>query len=191
MVDIRNVGTPQVANRAFVALAIEAGIETVIRSLVTLADDKINLLINLKRTLAGSNEPLAEALNMQTLDAILDYMALDGDAAVVPADRLPTLVDQAGPASVSAARDGGAATQVNVTYTQPPQDWTAEIYLDGVFVKHSTAEASGGFVNDAIQGVDIGTHTVRVLYRSPDGEISRFGAVQAIAATGGGGGGGR
>lgn len=181
MVDIRNIGVAQVANRAFVALAVEAGIEATIQSLITLADDKRSLLINLKEALDVDNPALANALNMGTLDAVLDYMALDADAAVLPVDQLPLLIDEDGPASVSAARDGGVSTQVNITYTEPPAGYTAEIYLDGVFAKHSTASASAGFVNDNIQGVAAGERVIRVLYRDGEGNLTRFGPVATIS----------
>ncbi len=180
MVDLVNIGVPQVANRGFVALAIDAGIETTLRSLVPLATDKITLLAALKAALLGSNEPLAVALNMQTLDMIL--AAIYGpDAPVVDAAHLPEFLNQAGPASVSAARDSGDATQVNITYTAPPAGFTAEIYLDMVFVKHSTLAPSGGFVFDALFGVALGAHTIRVLYRSATGQITRFGPLANIS----------
>ena len=182
-VDMVNLGTPQVANRAFVALAIEAGIETTIRSLVLLAMDKISLLMALKEALIVNNEPLATALNLQTLDAILDYMALKSDPPVVNVSALPTLLDDDGPASTAAARDGGINTQINVTYSEPPSEHTAEIYLDGVFFKHSTATPVDGFVNDFVSGVAAGAHTIRVLYRRTlDGAITRFGSVMNIAS---------
>lgn len=183
MVDLVNLGTPQVANRAFVALAVEAGIETTIKSLVGLAMDKTSLLVALKEALIGSNAPLANALNTQTLDEILEYMASKSDPPVLEASKLPLMVDANGPASTSAARDGGVNTQINVTYTQPPANHTAEIYLDGIFAKHSTAAPSGGFVNDAISNVAAGAHTIRVLYRrTADGAITRFGSIVQIAS---------
>lgn len=180
MVDLLNIGVPQVANRAFVALALEAGIETTLRSLIPLAMDKISLLAALKEALEPNNPQLAHALNTQTLDAII--AALDGpDAAIVEADQLPELLNQAGPASVTAARDPGDATQVNITYTAPPNGFTAELYLDMVFVKHSTLAPSGGFVFDALFGVAPGAHTIRVLYRSANGQITRFGPLATIS----------
>lgn len=182
---VNNIGTPQVANRAFVALAIEAGIEPVIRSLTGLATDKRTLLIGLVEALEVSNPPLAAGLNTQTLDAILNYMALDVDAAVLPADRLPELLDEDGPASVFAGRDGGDASQVNFSYNEPPSGYTAEVYLDGVFVKHSTLAATDGTVFDIIQNVAAGSHTVRVLYRrdATDSQpiaVTRFGPVANV-----------
>lgn len=152
-VDLVNLGTPQVANRAFVALAVEAGIENTIRSLVGLAIDKISLLAALKEALQAGNPALAAALNLQTLEAVLAYISAKSDPAILNANELPQLLDQAGPSSVTAARDGGVSTQINMSYTEPPSGYTAEIYLDGVFVKHSTAAAVSGFVNDFIAGV--------------------------------------
>jgi hypothetical protein len=181
MVEIRNIGVPQVANRAFVALAIEAGIEVVIRSLVGLADDKVTLLISLKTALYTNNPALADALNTQTLDAILNYMALDTNSAVLPVDQLPALLNRAGPAETYGGRDSNTPTQVNFSYTAPPENWTAEAYLDGVFVKHSTLAPTNGYVYDILTDVAPGEHTVRVLYRSPKNEITRFGTIVTIS----------
>jgi hypothetical protein len=58
--------------------------------------------------------------------------------------------------------------------------FTAEIYLDGVFVNHSTASPGGGFVNDFISNVSPGAHVVRVLYRGAEGQITRFGPLVNI-----------
>ena len=182
MVDMVNVGVPQVANRAFVALAVEAGIIPVIQSLVPLAADKLSLLHAIKATLADNNPSLSVALNMQTLDAILAYMnRIDG--AVISADALPMLLNAAGPASVAAARDGGNATQVNVTFSAPPEGYTSEIYLDGVFQKQSALTGEGGFVNEAILAVsqDGIPHTIRVLYRDSAGNITRFGILATFS----------
>jgi len=188
MVDLVNLGTPQVANRAFVlgypcgmALAVEAGIENTIQSLVGLALDKISLLAALKEALQTDNPALANALNLQTLDAILAYISTKSDPAILNANELPPLLDQAGPASVTAARDGGVSSQINITYAEPPAGYSAEIYLDGVFIKHSTATAISGFVNDFISGVAAGSHTIRVLYRDENGAITRFGQMVEVA----------
>lgn len=178
-INLVNVGVPQVANRAFVALAVEAGIEATIRSIVGLALDKISLLAAVKTALQLGNPVLADALNVQTLDAILDYMQLT-DGAIVQADQLPPLLNESGPVSVSAARDGGVAGQVNVTYSEPPVGYVGEIYLDGVLAKISTAQAAGGFVNDVTSGVAAGGHTIRVLFRNPSGAMTRFGPLVTI-----------
>lgn len=180
MTNIDNIGVPQVANRAFVPLAIEAGIEGVIQGLVGLAVDKRTLLIQLVETLGASNPALAAGLNLATLDAILAYISRKSAAPVVEVEKLPRLLDESGPASVSAGRDGGVPSQVNVTFSAPPAGYVGEIYLDGVFVKSSAAAPVGGFVNDFIAGVAAGAHTVRVLFRSAEGSQTRFGPIAPV-----------
>ena len=181
MANIANIGTPQVANRGFVALAVEAGIVTVIQSLVGLALDKRSLIIQIVEALEDSNPELAAAMNMQTLDAILDYVSLT-DAAVINASDLPALLDENGPVSVSAGWDGGSASseQINVTYSEPPAEYTAEIYLDGIFAKHSTVAPAAGYCNDAVSGIQVAISTVRVLYRDGDGNLTRFGTIATL-----------
>lgn len=177
--NINNLGQPTVQARAFVLLAIEAGIAETIKSLVPLATTKLELVVALKNALEGSNLPLALALNVDNLDAILDYMALTGTSPVV--NKPPTFLDEAGPASVSAARDGGVSTQVNITFSAPQAGYTAEIYLDGVYMKDSTATPVEGWVNDSLSGVAAGSHTIRVLYRNDKGALTAFGPVAVIS----------
>lgn len=177
MVDIKNLGTPQVANRAFVALAIEAGIEETIQSIAGLGMDNKTLLIELKQALADSNPPLAEALNTQTLEAVLKYLATK-PSAIVPARDLPEMLDEDGPASVAAAWDGGVADQLNVTFSAPPEGYVAEIYVDGVYVKDSTASPVEGWVNDNVRVEQ--ASTVRVLFRDPEGRTTRFGMLANV-----------
>lgn len=178
-INIDYIGVPQVANRAFVQLAIEAGIEVTINSLVGLAVDKITLLVQLKEALMVNNAPLSNALNTQTLDAILDYMSKK-QGAIANANELPNALVENGPASVSAGRDGGLATQVNITFSEPPAEYVPEIYLDGIYQKDSTQQPAGGFVNDAIQNVQPGPHVIRVLFRNPEGGLTHFGPVANI-----------
>ena len=175
---VTNIGTPQVANRGFVPLAVEAGIIPVIESLVGLAVDKKTLLIDVVKAIKQDNKQLSESLNYQTLDAILLHME-SLDAGVVEASDLPVLLDEDGPASVTAGWDGDdpGSEQINVTYSEPPVDYTAEIYLDGVYAKHSTVAASVGFCNDSVTDVTVAISTVRVLFRSADGSQSRFGPI--------------
>lgn len=178
MADLTNVGQPSVANRGFIALAIEAGIESVINSLVPLAKDRLTLLIAVKDALAESNQPLADALNDDTLGAILDYMASKAAAPVLPASALPTLLDEDGPGTVSAGRDGSDATQINIGFSTPPADYTAEIYLDGVYQKDSTQTGSPTVFDTLTVENDLAVHTVRVLFRrESDGAITRFGPI--------------
>ncbi len=182
MANLINVGKPQIANRGFVALAVEAGIVATIESLVTLAVDKQTLLSQIVDVLTEPNKPLADALNIQTLDAIMAYMAELDTSSVVEASDLPTLLNEDGPVSVTAGWDGGSpvSEQINVTYSEPPVDYTAEIYLDGVFAKHSVVAAVGGYCNDAITGVEVAISTVRVLYRDENGSITRFGMIANV-----------
>ncbi|MBZ0316341.1 MAG: hypothetical protein K8L91_07980 [Anaerolineae bacterium] len=171
----------QVVNDAFVPLAIEAGIETVIKSLLVLATTKRELLILVKAALAVSNPPLAKALGMQTLEAILKYMQKRA-AGIVMGEAIPELLDEDGPASVTVARDGTVNTQINVTFTKPANGYTPRIYLDGVFQKNSTVTPSGQFMNDSLANVPAGAHSIRVLFRrDTDGAQTRFGPIGAIA----------
>lgn len=98
-IDIKNVGTRQVVEATFLAQAVDAGIITTIKSLVNLAADEITLLIHLKTVLAEDNPPLAEALNLDTLRAILRY-AVTVDRGLGYADSIPDLLDANGPAAV-------------------------------------------------------------------------------------------
>lgn len=172
---------PTVANKAFVPLAVEAGIVDVIASIVTLAMDKRTLLERLVDALEETNPPLAAALNLDTLDAILAYMAKLPKAPVALTSELPEMVNENGPASVTAARDGGAPGQVNVTFSDRPAGYRYAIYLDGVLQKVGNLDGSNGFVNEAIQDVPEGPHTIRVLFVTPDLAITRFGPIAEIA----------
>lgn len=179
MANVHDIGAPMVVNRAFVPLAIEAGIEAVIKSLVTLGMSKRELLIQLVAALQDTNPALAAALNIDTLDAILRYMTSQAKTPIVLAADLPVMLNEAGPASVAAARDGGAPTQVNVTFSDRPQGYRYAIYRDGVLAKIGDLAASDGFVNEAIQDVvaDGQSHTVRVLFISAELGTTRFGPV--------------
>jgi hypothetical protein len=203
MTDIyANIGTPTIASRGFVPLAVEAGTTTTIQSLIGgLAVDMRTLLIDLKAALAESNEPLAAALNMDNLAAIIAYMERAGagilPASVPPVTSLPVLLDEDGPASVTAARDSGDAAQINVTFSEPPTEeiddpdnpgstisvpYAYEIYLDGVYQKAGSNAAANSFVNEALVGVedDGAAHTIRVLFVDSAGQQTRFGPVASF-----------
>lgn len=179
MANLINIGAPQVANRNFVSLAAEAGLEATIKSLVTLAMDLVSLLAALKNTLEGPNPALAAALNIETLKAFLAYMALAPNAPVLLAASLPETLYEDGPASVSAARDAG--TQVNVTFTEPPGGYSYEISVSGVHWKSGTLAGAGGFVNESIQGVPAGAQAIRVRFVNGTGAVTRFGPVANIS----------
>ncbi len=181
-VNIHNIGTPSVCNRAFVPLAIEAGIEDTIAGLIPLAMDRRTLLVAVVTALWDNNRPLAEALNLDTLDAVLRYMMSKGKTAIVFAEDLPVLLNRDGPASVTAQRDGGTPTQVNVTFAE---DTAAEpltryaIYLDGIFQKTATYIPDTGWVNDTIPDVAENgqPHNIRVLLVDANLAITRFGPI--------------
>jgi hypothetical protein len=180
MSDITNLGVPQVANQAFVPLAIEAGIEDVIRSLVPLATDKQTLLVELVAALAGSNPGLAAALNLDTLDAVLKYVTARPGSPILLASALPEMLDADGPASVAAARDASVPTQVNVSFSAPSDGYGYGLYLDGVFRQAGSQAGTGGWVSEALASVplDAHAHTVRVLYvQAGTGALTRFGPV--------------
>lgn len=181
MANLTNVGVPTVANKAFVPLAVEAGIVDVIASIVTLAMDKRTLLERLVDALEETNPPLAAALNLDTLDAILAYMAKIQKSPVALTSDLPEMLNANGPASVTAARDAGVPGQVNVTFSAQPEGWLYAIYLDGVMAKVGSLAGTSGFVNEAIQDVPEGAHTIRVLFVTPELAITRFGPIAEIA----------
>lgn len=180
MVNVEGLGRAQIANRAFVQLAVEAGIIPVMRSIVGLAMTKNRVVIELAAALETDNPELAMAINTQTLDALLEYMSAMDTPAVVDALNLPTALDEDGPAVVTAGRDSGDATQLNIGFSEPLQDYMPEIYLDGVYIKDSVQASTDGTVFDIISGVEAGAHTVRVLFRDPDGGLTRFGPVASI-----------
>jgi hypothetical protein len=176
---INDLGAPSVVNVAFVPLAVEAGIIPTIKSLVGLSLSLPQLVVALHDALIGSNAPLAEAMNFDTVRALLAYMAESGESVVLGSD-LPVTLDQAGPASVSAGRDGGTPTQLNIGFSTPPEGFKGAIYLDGVYAKTST-QTGNPTVFDILANVPAGYHTVRVLYkRDSDGAMSRFGQIVTI-----------
>jgi len=98
-IDIRNLGTPQIVEATFVAQAVDAGIIPTIKSLITLATDEVSLLADLKAALAVANPPLAEALGLDTLRAILRYMD-KVDRSIGYGEHIPELLDENGPAAI-------------------------------------------------------------------------------------------
>jgi len=123
---INYLGSPSVVNVGFVPLAVEAGVITTIKSLVPLAKALPELVIKLHDALFESNQPLAEAMNLDTVTALLNYMAESGDSVVLGSE-LPQTLNMAGPASVSAGRDGGTPTQINLGFSSPPEGFKGAI----------------------------------------------------------------
>lgn len=183
MVNLKNFGRPSVINIAFVPLAIEAGIEATIRSLVPLATDDKSLLIALKDALEPSNPTLAEALRPDTLGLLVRYIAQKDAGSVASLNDVPETLNADGPAATFAGRTGDT---ISVTWTGPPADHTSLILLDGVIVHHSAAQDDGdGTADDSFvyAGLSNDAHTIRVLYkRTEDGAITRLGPVATIDA---------
>ena len=183
MTKLDNLSRPSVINTAFVPLAIEAGIEATIRSLVPLATDDKTLLIALKDALEGSNPELAAALRPDTLVLLLRYIANQNDGSVAIFEDVPETLDQDGPAATFASRNGDT---ISVTWTEPPTDFNSLILLDGVVVRYSEEQDNGdGTADDSFvfAGLSNDAHTIRVLYkRIEDGAITRLGPVANIAA---------
>jgi hypothetical protein len=185
-----NIGQATIVSRGFLPLAVEAGIEETIASLVGSTGIGLReLLLAIKAELGEGqdppNRPLAEALNLDNLSAILGYVARSG-GAVLPASQLvqtnlPTLLDEDGPASLDAARDGEVTGQINLSFPESPSGYTDyEVYLDGVYWKTGSEAAVDGWVNDSIADVPDGAHTARVLYLDEDGAQTRFGPVAEV-----------
>jgi hypothetical protein len=122
-------------------------------------------------------------LNVDNLAALIDYMERAGlgvvAASVLPVSTLPVLLNENGPSPVSAGRDTGDATQINIGYSAPPDGYTAEIYFDGVFAKESDLAPSGGTVWDILPGIanDGAPHNIRVLFVDGEGRLTRFGPI--------------
>jgi len=198
---IQNLGTPQVANRAIVQLAIEAGIVDLIKSLVAVATDKRSLLLQIVDTLGdavegksvhpalntqffaevlekASADDLIVAFNMDVLDKVLEYIDSDSDSAVVSVKSLPRTIPVDGPAETSVVRDRDT---VEITFSEPPVDWAYEIYVDLKYVgkgAQATATVVDGLVTHSlVMPFDGETHTVRVLFVDPSGSMTRFGPV--------------
>lgn len=167
------------ANEVFVPLAYEAGLHTVIASLLPLALPSSDLLLQLKQALVVTNFPLAAALTNETLAAFMDYMQTLG-YTVFPATELPVTLNEPGATITSVGRDGGANTQVNFGITAHPTYTRYRVYLDGVRFKEVNGAANAGTIFDAISPVPLGVHTLRVLFVNNAGAQTRFGSIGQI-----------
>lgn len=184
MANLTNINDPQVANRAFVQIALDLGAESLIRSMVgEYAITEKRLLELLIGQLEGPQPDIAAALNIHSLRAIVSAIAVDlENATVMPVSGLIPLADEDGPASVTASR--GTGKSVDVTFTDYPSITdavvSAEVYIDRVFAKHVSTLASGGIVSTTVQVANDGKeHVIQVLYRIIDNngimKLSRFG----------------
>lgn len=168
-----------VTSDAIVQLAIEAGIVTTIQSLPAgLGVPLIELVLTLKQVLATDNPPLADALNVDIVSKILEYMRL-GNFGALLSSSLPEPLAEAGPALVNAYREPSLPSQINVSFNTPPAGFAARIYMDMAFVKESTIQTQDEYVFDSFQNAPLPSagvqHRVNVLYRRiSDGAYTRF-----------------
>jgi hypothetical protein len=189
-VNLTGYGQPMVVNKAFVPLAIEAGIETTITSLIRYALTEKQLVIAVKEALLREdpqtgqpyNAALAEAWNQGTQRAVLTFLAKKNATPFALASALPVTVPESGPAMVSAARDQAVVTQVNVSFSQPPEGYRYAIYYDGLLVKVGNETPSSGWVNESLADIpdDDLSHTIRVLFVTPDLALTLFGPVATL-----------
>jgi hypothetical protein len=177
-VNVRNVGEMQVAIPTFVAEAIKAGIAATIRSLVPLATDRRQLLLDLKAALEQSNKPLADALNFQTLEAILRYMELTGQGIVLGSN-IPDLLDADGPEAIWPAyypeTDILAIGWQDADADTYAQYWVS---LDQAVIGRGLVPETG--VNIEVPVVDLaaGTHVVSVCWVDAEGNITRLASAE-------------
>lgn len=180
MVDIfENVGARTIVTRGIIPLLVDAGAcEIIQEKLDGSAIDERSLLLAVKKELGSGYPVLAAALNFDTLEVLVTYMESAGMGAST-VDGLPTLLNEDGPVSVTAERNGGDPTQIDITYNSPPPTYEAEIYRDNRLAKTSDDNGSGGTVSETLTGVedDEEEHTIRVLYINADGDQTRFGPV--------------
>jgi hypothetical protein len=189
-VNLTGYGQPMVVNKAFVPLAIEAGIEATLTSLIRYGMTEKELVIAVKTELMqpdpATGEPynaeLAAAWNQATQKAVLNFLQLKHKTPFVTADSLPVTVPEAGPAMVSAARDQTVVTQVNVSFSQPPEGYQYAIYFDGILAKVGNEAPDSGWVNEALADIadDSLSHTIRVLFVTPDLALTLFGPVATL-----------
>lgn len=175
--DAQYIGQPTIANSAFVPLAISAGLPSVIEGLVLVGVPLSLLLEQVTNAIQANNPSLADALNNDTLRAVLDYMAISG-SSVRLGFNLPQTLNMNGPVFGSAPyRDGGNPSQVNLSISAPPDGFVVDVYVYEIRKKTSVVTPSGGYLYDSISGVEAGTQVIRVIYRRlSDGALSRFSA---------------
>lgn len=169
------IGQPTVVNSAFVPLARKAGLHTLIEGLVLVGVPFGVLLTQVTQAVQATNPALADALNNDTLRAILDDMAVHG-SSVRLGFALPPTLNMAGPVWGDAPyRDGEDNTQVNVSITAPPEGFVVDIYVWESRKKTSVVTPSGGYLFDSLAGVPSGTQVIRAIYRRvSDGALSHF-----------------
>jgi hypothetical protein len=170
-----------VANSVFVPLAISAGLPAVIEGLVLVGVPFAVLLTQVTSAVQVNNPILADALNNDTLKAVLDYMATTNSSVRVGFN-LPQTLNMDGPVFGSPPyRDGNNPSQVNLSISEPPVGFVVDVYVYETRKKTSAVTPSNGYLFDSINGVDGGTQIIRAIYRRlTDGALSRFSADGAV-----------
>jgi len=196
---LNNIGTPQVANRALLPLAIEAGLLDLVRYLVPIAVDKRTLLERiieaLEQAVAGNPHPclnmtvfqevlemirpgdVYNAINVDTLDRLLEIVNENPKAPVMEVKALPKMALVGSPPIVKAGRDRQKPTQVNVVFSAPPADAKYEIYLDLqlALIGNKDPDEDGYVYERLLVPEDGKRHSVRVLFNLPENRMTPFG----------------
>ena len=149
MANLDNIGVPQVANRAIIPIAIQAGLADLVAALVPMATNRLTLLVALVAelekaqayALGQSTTPphatlnlavlqdvllhthpgeIYQAINTDVLTRLLDYIDADIAAPVMSVSKLPDTLHAPGPAIVTAERDPEDASALLILFSEPP-----------------------------------------------------------------------
>ena len=187
MANLNDIYEQSVIDRGFVAHAVDAGIVTTITSLISgQGTTKPLLLSNVKDALISDNEALANSLNLDTLQLVLDYMGRIGVPPIVIAQDSPIVIDENGPAGTWTS-DGGS-DQINVTFSEPTagqlsgafSTYTYELYGNGVFMKSGSLAAAGGTIDESFVIIGGSVVHTRVVFVNANNEMSRTGPVSTV-----------
>lgn len=178
----QNVPGNLIVSPLFVPLAVEAGIDYTIKTVVNGSPmELVDLVIALRSALWDVNRPLAEGINQASLTAILDYYAQTGEVVAIATNRLPSMIDQDGPGESFWV--GYTNPILTCTWAEPPEGWDSLIAVDNIPLKLSKARSEGDGTSDDSLSIALGTgtHTVRVCYRRQiDGALSRLSVIREI-----------
>ena len=164
---MKDFSQPTVVSDVFVLLALDAGVGNVIKRLMGIGKP-VNILIQeVYDEMLPIAPEIAGALNYDTFRAVVDYMTSIGEPVVLGFS-LPQLLDEDGPANVTAVRNAQDPTKLRVTFDAPPNGYRAKLIVDGQTVKLSD-------VGDVTVDVGLDKLKVRVVYQKKDTRgLSRF-----------------
>lgn len=166
---------PQIGGRGFLPLAISLGVIDIIKELIPLALDDVDLAYKLHERIP---DPYKDAIGLDFVNRLIEYIQRTEETSpVMWVKDLPTLLDESGPASITATRDTVQRRKVIVSFNDPPEGYGYEVYLDSVYQQSLFVESTSGITKIAIGPVELNTgdHTVRVLYTTPEGAQTLFG----------------